>query len=88
MPAWRIEAREVANEGARLAGVLLYMPNLGETLFAQRGAVHSDDDGTKRLVLEDGLVLSNGADRASLLRFDRMETLLYEVRVLDIRKIG
>ena len=73
---WRIEAREVADEGARLAGVLLYMPNLGETLFAQRGAVHSDDYGTKRLVLEDGLVLSNGVDRASLLRFDRMETLL------------
>ena len=73
---WRIEAREVADEGARLAGVLLYMPNLGETLFAQRGAVHSDDYGTKRLVLEDGLVLSNGVDRASLLRFERMETLL------------
>ena len=73
---WRIEAREVADEGARLAGVLLYMPNLGETLFAQRGAVQTDDYGTKRLVLEDGLVLSNGVDRASLLRFDRMETLL------------
>ena len=73
---WRIEAREVEDEGARLAGVLLYMPNLGETLFSQRGAVKSDDDGARRLVLEDGLVLSNGAQRASLLRFEQMETVL------------
>ena len=73
---WRIEAREVADEGARLAGILLFMPNLGETLFSQRGAVRTDADGTKRLVLEDGLVLSNGTERASLLRFEQMETKL------------
>jgi LPS export ABC transporter permease LptG len=73
---WRIEAREVADEGARLAGILLYMPSLDETLFAQRGAVRTDADGRKRLVLEDGLVLSNGSERASLLRFDQMETEL------------
>ncbi|MCP4904548.1 MAG: YjgP/YjgQ family permease [bacterium] len=79
---WRMEAREVEGEGARLAGVLLYMPTLGETVFSQHGAIMTDDltgDGTqlrKRLVLEDGLVLSNGTDRASLLRFDRMETEL------------
>ena len=76
---WRIEAREVQDEGARLAGILLFMPNLGETLFSQRGAVHTDPDGTKRLVLEDGLVLSNGETRASLLRFDQMETVLPEM---------
>lgn len=73
---WRIEAHEVEDEGARLAGILLYMPNLGETLFSQRGAVRTDEDGTKRLILEDGLVLSNGRERASLLRFQQMETLL------------
>ncbi len=73
---WRIEAREVADEGARLAGILLYMPSLDETLFAQRGSVRTDADGSKRIVLEDGLVLSNGAERASLLRFDQMETAL------------
>lgn len=76
---WRIEAREVEDEGARLAGILLYMPSLAETLFSKRGAVHTDPDGTKRLVLEDGLVLSNGENRASLLRFDQMETILPEI---------
>ncbi|MEM9174846.1 MAG: LptF/LptG family permease [Myxococcota bacterium] len=76
---WRIEAREVEDEGARLAGILLFMPSLGETLFSQRGAVRTDPDGRKRLVLEDGLVLSNGENRASLLRFDQMDTVLPEI---------
>jgi LPS export ABC transporter permease LptG len=71
---WRIEAREVEAEGARLSGVLLFMPTLGETLFSQRGAVLTEDAANRRLVLEDGLILSNGEDRASLLRFERLET--------------
>ncbi len=92
---WRMEAREVEDEGARLAGILLYMPTLGETVFSQRGSVKTveapgselDANGQpanaapvqKTLVLEDGLVLTNGAERASLLRFDRMETSLPEI---------
>lgn len=102
---WRMEAREVEDEGARLAGVLLYMPTLGETVFAQRGAVKTwtveaeppaaiarDSPPAfaqpevppvvtthKKLVLEDGLVLANGTGRASLLRFERMETELPEL---------
>ena len=73
---WRIEAREVEEEGARLASVLLFMPNLGETIFSQRGAILDGDRGAagaKRIVLEDGLLLSNGTERSSLLRFERME---------------
>lgn len=77
---WRIEAREVADEGARLAGVLLHMPSLDETLFAQRGSVRTDAEGAKSLVLEDGLFLSNGNARASLLRFEQMETRLPTVQ--------
>jgi LPS export ABC transporter permease LptG len=78
---WRIEAREVENGGALLTGVLLYLPSLDETLFSQRGAVLTDDSAGKRLVLEDGMVLSNGNDRASLLRFERMETTLPSIEV-------
>ena len=101
---WRMEAREVEDEGARLAGILLYMPTLGETVFSQRGAVKTADaasvpdagsdpaagsapdeqagdsaPASKKLVLEDGIVLTNGSERASLLRFDRMETKLPEI---------
>ncbi len=73
---WRIEARKVEADGAQLTNVLLYMPNLGETIFSRRGAILTGESEVKRIVLEDGLLLANGEHRASLLRFDRMETTL------------
>lgn len=83
LDGWQIEARRVEDEGAALAGVLLYMPSLGETVFSQRGTVTNAEDETRQIVLEDGLVLSNGPTRASLLRFERMETELPAVRAED-----
>jgi len=76
---WRIEAHEVEDNGAQLGGVLLYMPSLNETVFSTRGAILTSDAGSKRIVLEDGLILSNDTERASLLRFERMETALPEL---------
>ena len=55
------------------------MPSLNETVFSQRGAILTSDAGAKRIVLEDGMILSNDVDRASLLRFERMETELPEL---------
>ncbi|MEZ4291063.1 MAG: LptF/LptG family permease [Myxococcota bacterium] len=77
--AWRLEAREVENDGERLAGVLAYAPSLDETIFSQRGAILTDPGGEKRIVLEDGMILANGEQRASLLRFDSLETDLPSV---------
>jgi len=77
---WRIEAREVKDEGAQLGGVLLYMPSLDETVFSKRGAILTGEENSKRIILEDGMILSNDIDRASLLRFDRMETALPELK--------
>jgi LPS export ABC transporter permease LptG len=76
---WRIEAREVERDGAQLRNVLLYMPSLDETVFSQRGSVLTGDSGAKRIVLEDGMVLSNDEERASLFRFEWMETALPEL---------
>jgi LPS export ABC transporter permease LptG len=77
---WRIEAREVERNGAVLGNVLLYMPSLGETIFAKKGSIWNDEASSqKTIVLENGLLLSNGSDRSSLLRFERMETLLPEL---------
>jgi len=78
---WRIEARKVEDGGARLGGVLLYMPSLDETVFSKRGSILTSDLGAKRIVLEDGMILSNNLKRASLLRFERMETALPELEV-------
>jgi lipopolysaccharide export system permease protein len=77
---WRLEAREVENDGAQLGSVLLYIPNLDETVFSKRGAILTSNGGAKRIVLEDGLILSNDDERASLLKFDRMETALPELK--------
>ena len=38
---WRIEAGVVEEEGARLAGVLLFMPTLGETVFSKAGSIRT-----------------------------------------------
>ncbi len=73
---WRIEAREIEKNGAQLRNVLLYMPSIDETIFSQRGAVLTDATGTKRIVLEDGMVLANDEKRASLFRFEQMETAI------------
>ena len=73
---WRIEAREVEDNGAQLSGILLYMPSLDETIFSKRGAILTTNGGTKRIILEDGMILSNDVGRASLLQFDRLETAL------------
>ena len=80
---WRIEARQVDDEGARLGGVLLFMPSLQETVFSQRGLITGAAGDSRTIVLEDGLMLSNAPSRASLLRFERMETALPEVGIED-----
>ena len=80
---WRIEARKVEDEGTRLGGVLLFMPSLRETVFSQRGLITGEASNSRTIVLEDGLMLSNAPSRASLLRFERMETALPAVRVED-----
>jgi lipopolysaccharide export system permease protein len=38
---WQLLAREVSPDGAQLRGVLLWMPDLGETFFAERGDVEA-----------------------------------------------
>jgi len=87
---WRIEARKVDSTGEHLEGVLVYMPNLDETIFSKQGQIVETGRAratpgsagppapTKKIVLEDGLILFNGEDRASLLRFERLETPLPE----------
>ncbi|MBW2497101.1 MAG: LptF/LptG family permease [Deltaproteobacteria bacterium] len=80
---WRIEARKVEEDGTRLRGVLVYMPSLRETIFSQRGTVSSDASASRRIVLEDGIVLTNGNERSSVLRFERMETRLPELSPAD-----
>jgi len=85
---WRIEARQVDDEGTRLGGVLLFMPSLQETVFSQRGRITGAGGDSRTIVLEDGLMLSNAPSRASLLRFQRMETALPTAGVEDVLPVS
>jgi LPS export ABC transporter permease LptG len=93
LDGWRIEAREVDEAGEKLKGVLVYMPNLDETIFSKRGTIvdagatprktpaketteAASPARSRQIVLEDGLILFNFEDRASLLRFERLEARL------------
>ncbi len=75
---WRLEARDVAPSGEQLAGVLLWMPEVGETLFALQGRIAKLETGAFEITLRGGLLLPSGRRLSKLLRFDEMRTLLPE----------
>jgi LPS export ABC transporter permease LptG len=81
LDGWRIEAHAVEDNGASLSQVLVFMPSLGDTIFARRGAIasknaKSEEGTTQTLRLEDGMFLTNGQVRAAALHFETLETEL------------
>ena len=77
----RILAREVSSGGDRLSGVLLWTPHDsgtsfldGQTVFAQRGEVHSNGNGEAQLTLYNGLTLSPIRGAGNSTRFDTLWT--------------
>ncbi|HVP27641.1 MAG TPA: LptF/LptG family permease [Myxococcota bacterium] len=70
----RLEAREVSPKGDRLRGVLLWMPDVGETVYAEDAEIASRDAATLVLTLHDGEVLLRPAAGARELRFHKLET--------------
>ena len=73
---WKIEAREVSPRGDRLRGVLLWMPDVGETVFAESGVLGPAPGGETSVALQNGTVLLNPRKRVRELRFDTMKTVL------------
>ena len=74
---WQLEAREVSPAGDELRGVMLFVPDAGETLFAQRGSFGAGEGGAIELTLIDGvMLLSPVADQARVMRFESATTLL------------
>ncbi|MCP5044965.1 MAG: YjgP/YjgQ family permease [bacterium] len=54
---WRLEAREVSARGDKLKNVLLWMPSLGDTVFARKGTLRANDAGGIDMTLRDGRVI-------------------------------
>jgi len=75
---WKLEAFAVNPRGDRLEGVLLWMPDIGETVFAERGELDPDGGGGIRLTLENAMVLLDPRDGPRQLRFGTLTAQLPE----------
>ncbi len=73
---WQLEAREVSAAGSELRGVLLFMPDIGETVFAQGGRVSSTPAGALELVLSSGSVVLEPRGEFKFFRFETLTTQL------------
>lgn len=76
--SWRLEAREVSAEGDELKGVLLWVPDVGETIFARGGTLAASPDGSIEITLHDGTALLRSDREPRLIRFDSVTTVLPE----------
>jgi LPS export ABC transporter permease LptG len=73
---WKLEAREVSSSGQELGQVLLWMPSVGETIFAEQASLSSNQDGDLEIVLRNGALLMNTREAPRAMRFEQMQTAL------------
>jgi LPS export ABC transporter permease LptG len=75
---WRLEAREVNARGDRLKGILLWLPNVGQTVFARYGRIDSIEDGPTEIALQEGRVVLSADAGPRTLTFDELTMRLPE----------
>ena len=73
---WMLQAREVSAEGDRMRGVFLWMPSVGETVFAEAGQLGVGANGENQVVLENGSLILDPRETARELRFDGLTAAL------------
>jgi len=73
------------NRVDQLRGVLVWMPDIGETLFARTGQVETGPDGSAELTLRDASLLRSFRDEPQLLRFDAIKARLPQNDPLSFR---
>ena len=65
----KLVAREVSARGDHLRGILVWIPEHGQTLFAERGLLMPEQDGVIQLVLYDGMMLPTPRPHGEATRF-------------------
>jgi LPS export ABC transporter permease LptG len=75
---WKLEAQEVSGRGDRMRGVMLWVPDVGETLFAERGSLAPGPDASTEITLEQGTVVLDPRRQARRLDFERLTAVLPE----------
>src|SRR5262245_25643045 len=63
-------ARELSARGDQLRGVFLWIPERGQTVFAERGEIVSQNQGVLQLELHDGVMLPFPRDKDEETRFE------------------
>ena len=74
----KILAREVSARGDQLRGILLWLPEQGQTLFAERGEFTSLDQQVTQLTLYEGVMLPSPPQRGEETRFGSFQQTLHE----------
>ena len=67
---WQLEAREVSASGDRMKGVLVWMPNLGQTVFARHGRIDKVDGNETEIQLQGGRVVLTAYGSPSTISFE------------------
>ena len=75
---WRLQAREVSAMGDRMRGVVLWTPEIGETVFAEIGALDPDPTGPTRITMQNAMLVMTSEEELRQFRFETMSTLLPE----------
>lgn len=75
----KLAAREVSARGDQLRGVLLWIPDLGHTIFAERGTVTSQGNGFASLLLQDVEMLTHPGRETATMHFGTFSTVLRTV---------
>lgn len=79
----KLVAREVSARGDRLRGVLLWAPERGQTIFAERGELTSLGAGGAQLSLYDGVLLRTPRVRGEETRFETFWQILQETAPIE-----
>ncbi|MBI3248223.1 MAG: LptF/LptG family permease [Deltaproteobacteria bacterium] len=74
----KLAAREISASGKQLRGVLVWVPEQGQTLFAERGELQSAQEGGMQLILRDGVMLRTPRVSGEDTRFERFFQPLHE----------
>lgn len=73
---WKLEAREVTMGGRAMRGVLLWIPSVGDTIFAEGGRVETPTPGHSELYLHEGAILRRAGHGVERVLFEQLETVL------------
>jgi LPS export ABC transporter permease LptG len=73
---WKIQAQEVSSAGRALRRVLMWIPSVGETVFAETAEVAASEEGGLEVVFQNGALLLNSSESVSSLRFEELRAAL------------